>query len=105
MHQGLVFYPHFTNQIVPGWLDKMLPWRRARGVWLDNVVMVSPTPEYLARLPMKKLPDRNDFMRFVDDYEGRIKYWRFAMEESARLRDELAALIERGTIVERLQPF
>ena len=28
---GLVLYPHFTNKIVPGWLDKMLPWRKASG--------------------------------------------------------------------------
>jgi hypothetical protein len=106
--EGLVLYPHFTNKIVPGWLDKMLPWRSARsarrtkGAWLDNVVLVSPTREYLDRLPMKKLPDRKDFTRFVDDYEGRLKYWRFAMDESARLRDELAGLIASGDIAGRL---
>lgn len=101
--KGLVLYPHFTDKIVPGWLDKMLPWRKARGAWLDNVVLVSPTRAYLDRLPMKKLPDRNDFMRFVDDYQGRLKYWRFAMAESGRLRDELAELITSGNIAGRLQ--
>jgi hypothetical protein len=100
--EGITLYPHFTNKIVPGWLDKTLPWRKAKGAWLDNVVLVSPTREYLDRLPMKKLPDRNDFMRFVDDYEGRLKYWRFAMGESARLRDELADLIASGKIAARL---
>jgi hypothetical protein len=99
---GLVLYPHFTNKIVPGWLDKMLPWRKASGDSLDNVVLVCPSKEYLAQLPLKKLPDRNDFKRFTNDYEGRVKYWRFAMDESARLRDELAGLIEGGGIVERL---
>lgn len=103
--EGLVLYPHFTNKIVPGWLDKMLPWRKARGKWLDNVVLVSPTRAYLDRLPMKKLPDRNDFTRYVDDYEGRLRYWRFAMGESARLRDELAGLIADGSIVDRLAPL
>ena len=34
---GLVLYPHFTDRIIPGWLDKALPWRQARGEWLDNV--------------------------------------------------------------------
>ena len=29
--RGLVLYPHFTDRIVPGWLDKGMPWRRARG--------------------------------------------------------------------------
>ncbi len=100
--EGLVLYPHFTNKIVPGWLDKMLPWRKAQGAWLDNVVLVSPSRAYLDRLPMKKLPDRNDFTRYVDDYEGRLRYWRFAMGESARLRDELAGLIADDRIADRL---
>jgi hypothetical protein len=103
--EGIVLYPHFTNKIVPGWLDKMLPWRKAHGEWLDNVVLVSPTREYLAQLPMKKLPDRNDFMRYVDDNDARLKYWRFAMAESARLRDEFAELIESGDIADRLVPL
>ncbi len=102
---GLVLYPHFTNKIVPGWLDKMLPWRKASGDSLDNVILVCPSAEYLAQLPLKKLPDRSDFKRFADDYEGRLKYWRFAMSESARLRDELAGLIEGGGIMQRLMPI
>ena len=83
----------------------MLPWRKAHGEWLDNVVLVSPTREYLAQLPMKKLPDRNDFMRFVDDNDARLKYWRFAMAESARLRDEFAQLIVSGDIADKLEPL
>lgn len=100
---GLVLYPHFTNKIVPGWLDKMLPWRKAEGAWLDNVVLISPTREYLDRLPLKKLPDRSDFKRYLNNFDGRLTYWQFAMGESARLRDELAALIESGEIVNRLR--
>ena len=102
---GLALYPHFTDRIVPGWLDKALPWRRAQGPWLDNLILVSPSRAYLARLPHGKLPDRGDFRRYVDDYEGRLKYWRHAMGESARLRDEFAALIDTGRIAERLLPL
>jgi hypothetical protein len=103
--RGLVLYPHFTDRIVPGWLDKMLPWRRAHGAWLDNLILVSPSRAYLDRLPFKKLPDRNDFIRFGEDYEGRLRYWRFAMGESARLRDELAELIVSGNLATALKPF
>ena len=43
----LVLYPHFSEHIVPGWLDKAMPWRRAargpRRGWLDNVIIVAPT--------------------------------------------------------------
>ena len=89
--EGLVLYPHFTDRIVPGWLDKALPWRRARGPWLDNVVLVSPSREYLAKLPFGKLPDRSDFRRFASDFEGRMAYWSRAIAESARLGDEFLA--------------
>jgi hypothetical protein len=85
-HAGdLVLYPHFTDHIVPGWLDKGLPWRRARGTWLDNVVLVAPSREYLASLPHGKLPDRRDFARFSGDDAGRMAYWRRAIAESERL--------------------
>ena len=85
--KGLVLYPHFTDHIVPGWLDKAMPWRRARGPWLDNMVLVAPSREYLAKLPYGRLPSRKDFSRFIGDDEGRIKFWRAAIAESDRLAD------------------
>ena len=105
MSEGLVLYPHFQQQVVPGWLDKSLPWRRARGPWLDNVVLISPSHEYLERLPLKKLPDRGDFKRFVDDYDARLNYWRFAMNESERLAAEFIALSESEMLQSAIEPF
>jgi hypothetical protein len=83
--EGLVLYPHFTDRIVPGWLDKPMPWRRARGEWLDNVLLVAPSPEYLAALPHGKLPDRKDFARFAGHDAERMRLWRQAIAESGRL--------------------
>ncbi len=93
--KGLVLYPHFTDRIVPGWLDKGMPWRRARGEWLENVVLVAPTREYLATLPLGKLPDRNDFKRFAGDDAGRMKYWRTAVAQSQRLADAFLEFARR----------
>ncbi len=91
----LVLYPHFSEHIVPGWLDKALPWRRvARGPrrgWLDNVIIVAPTAEFLRRLPRGKLPDRKDFGYYGQDHDARIANWRRAIGEGQRLRDEFAA--------------
>lgn len=84
---GLVLYPHFTDRIVPGWLDKPMPWRQARGEWLENVVLVAPSREYLATLPNAKLPDRNDFKRYANEYDRRVRDWRSAIGESERLGD------------------
>ena len=88
--QGLVFYPHFTDHIIPGWLDKMLRWRRARGAWLDNVVLLSPSPEFVATLPNAKLPDRSDFKRYGSDEDGRERAWRRAIAEGERIAEDFA---------------
>jgi hypothetical protein len=93
--KGLVLYPHFTDRIVPGWLDKSLPWRRARGEWLDNVVLVAPSRAYLEKLPRGKLPDRGDFARFAGDDAGRMKYWREAISESERLGEAFLEFARR----------
>lgn len=96
---GIVLYPHFNEHIVPGWLDKALPWRRcARGPnrgWLDNVLIVSPSQDFLKTLPRGKLPDRADFKFHGLNHDARVQAWNTAMAEGGRLRDELAAFIER----------
>lgn len=94
---GLVLYPHFTDHIVPGWLDKALRWRRAgRGVnsaWVDNVILLSPSRDFLQALPRRKLPDRSDFMHYGLDHDARIRHWQQAIGEGQRLRDALAAFV------------
>jgi hypothetical protein len=100
--QGLVLYPHFTDHIVPGWLDKGMPWRRARGAWLENVILVAPSREYLARLPHGKLPDRRDFARYAGDDEGRMASWRRAVSESERLGDAFLEFARRPALSEVL---
>lgn len=96
--QGLVLYPHFTDRIVPGWLDKGLPWRRARGPWLDNVIVVSPSREYLAKLPDAKLPDRGDFSRYTGDDARRMTSWRKAISESDRMGEAFLEFARRPDV-------
>ena len=102
---GITLYPHFTDRIIPGWLDKPMPWRRARGQWLENLVLVSPSRAFLDSLPHQKLPDRSDFKRFEHDYDARHAYWRRTMAESERLGDEFLRLAESGEIGARLEPL
>ncbi len=96
---GLVLYPHFTDYIVPGWLDKSLPWRRAQAqsghLALDNVILVSPSPSFVARLPNRKLPDRNDFRHYGQDHAARIRDWTHAIGESERMAEALAGWAEK----------
>jgi len=90
---GIVLYPHFAGHIVPGWLDKAFRWRRARGAWLDHVVLISPSREFVAGLPNRKLPDRSDFRRYGLDHEARIRDWTRAIGEGRRLADAFARWI------------
>jgi hypothetical protein len=96
---GLVFYPHFNEHLVPGWFDKTLPWRRARSglhrEWLENVVVVAPSRAFLQTLTRGKLPDRNDFHYYAHQDELRIRNWKLAIGEAERMRDALAAFVEK----------
>ncbi|MCE4554629.1 patatin-like phospholipase family protein [Roseateles cellulosilyticus] len=92
----LVLYPHFQRQVVPGWLDKALKHRHRATAFLDNVVLLRPSPAWIACLPGAKLPDRNDFMAL--DADERRRRWRIAVSESQRLADEFAALTARDTV-------
>jgi hypothetical protein len=92
--EGVVLYPHFQPRVVPGWLDKPWPRRHRATRRLDNVVVLCPHPDWIARLPGGKLPDRNDFRTFADDEPGRERRWRRALAESERLAQEFDALVQ-----------
>ena len=92
---GLVLYPHFQHRVVPGWLDKGLPWRHRATAALDNMVVLSPSADWVRSLPNAKLPDRNDFTHYGTDAAARAKAWQTATRASEQLVDEWAAWLER----------
>jgi len=94
MTEGLVVYPHFQPQVVPGWLDKAWKRRHRASALLDNVIVLAPRPAWVATLPGARLPDRGDFKRYGDDLAGRMHAWRRAVAESQRLADEFAELVD-----------
>jgi hypothetical protein len=102
MTAGLVLYPHFQNTLIPGWLDKGLRRRHRATERLANVVLLSPNPEWVKKLPNAKLPDRADFKGYGDDVDGRIRDWARALAESQRLADEFEALVSRPGPVQAL---
>ncbi len=88
---GLVLYPHFQKAVVPGWLDKSLKWRHGATPFLDNMVLLAPDPVWVKTLPNGKLPDRNDFLRYARDFQGRVKAWSAAVAASRQLAEEFQA--------------
>jgi len=91
--KGLVLYLHFSPRLVPGWFDKMLPWRRPRPASLDNVLLITPTQEFIASLPNGRIPDRHDFVQ-MDNTQRKVA-WRRVLAETERLAESLARQLER----------
>jgi len=81
----IVLVPHFQRHLVAGWLDKAFKWRHKSTAFLDNVVVLAPTAEFVAALPNKKIPDRQDFHTYADDFSSREKVWRGAVTLSGQL--------------------
>lgn len=90
---GLVLYPHFQKEVVPGWLDK--PWRRRHAATsaLDHMLLLAPSPDWIAGLPNGKLPDRNDFRQLT--HEERVRAWSVAVAAAKQLAEEFARWLER----------
>ena len=99
----LTLFPHFYAHIVPGWFDKKLPWRGPNPAHFDRTILVSPSQEFVARLPNAKIPDRTDFMRYTPI--ERIRAWQDCVGECEALADEFNEVVEKEQLAERLQPM
>ena len=100
---GLVLYPHFVPYIVPGWFDKTLTWRRARVANHRRTLLISPSDEFVATLPGKRIPDRRDFFAMTD--RERVRAWKQVRLASAALGDELGELVSSGRIASRVEAW
>ena len=89
---GLILYPHFSVNVIPGWFDKFLPWRKAAIGEIDHLVLLCPSEEFIADLPHGKIPDRSDFSRMT--HEERLRYWQQCVERSKALAEEFAELVQ-----------
>jgi len=94
----IVLFFHHQERIVPGWLDKNLKRRMPDAETLSNVLMVFPSQSFIERLPDGKVPDRDDFLTYLDDSKTRIKNWQKAVELSAPLGEDFLELVESGKI-------
>ncbi|WP_108125048.1 hypothetical protein [Saccharospirillum mangrovi] len=100
---GIVLYPHFSPVMKPGWFDKPLPWRKISAERYSHTLVVTPSPEFIARLPYGKIPDRKDFERLSD--RTRLKYWLTVVDENQRLADAFDALVNSGELAAALRPI
>ncbi|MCH8505130.1 MAG: hypothetical protein LAT50_12500 [Ectothiorhodospiraceae bacterium] len=102
---GIVLMPHYAASITPGWFDKMLPWRRARGGNVDPVLLVAPSESFVRQLPRGRIPDRKDFYRYAGDDAGRARDWQRITDATRRLADGFLELCESDRIRQVVKPL
>lgn len=88
---GFVLYPHFHPHLVPGWFDRSLERRLARGNALDRTVLLAPSESFIATLPSGRHPSRRDVTDFTDD--ERRQRWTAVWNAGATLGDALAEIL------------
>jgi hypothetical protein len=98
----LVLYPHFSKTIKAHWFDKNLPYRKYHKNHMTNTLLIAPSPEFIAKLPNSKIPDRNDFVTYSEDHIGRIRVWEKALDQCSILGDELLEDIASGKIKDKI---
>lgn len=101
--ERLTLFPHFYDYLIPGWFDKRLTWRRPQAQHTDRTIVVSPSVDFVSRLPNGKIPDRHDFVKLT--HEERVTAWRGCVNRCQTLADELHEIIEKDQWGARLQPL
>ncbi|NND54660.1 MAG: patatin-like phospholipase family protein [Gammaproteobacteria bacterium] len=101
--EKLTLFPHFYDRIVPGWFDKKLPWRKPHPGNVDRTVLISPSAEFVRKLPHAKIPDRSDFANYSPD--ERVTAWRACVAACAELADEFNEVMVKDQLAARLQPL
>lgn len=102
---GIVLYPHYSRQIVAGWLDKKIFWRKPDFSYMDPVLMITPSRDFIARLPYGKISDRSDFTRFAGQDKKRVEYWKTVIDMGRRMADDFMESVETGRIKDMIQPI
>ena len=101
--ERLTLFPHFYGRIVPGWFDKKLKWRKPEAGNVDRTILISPSDQFVARLPYGKIPDRTDFVNY--DPAERKRVWRQCVAECRALADEFLEVMEKDQLAARLEPL
>ena len=99
----LTLYLHFIDRIIPGWFDKQISWRKPDAANSDRTIVVSPSAEFVARLPHQKIPDRHDFVNF--ETEERLRAWHTVVSMCDELADDFREVIEKDRLAARLEPL
>lgn len=102
---GYTLFFHYQERIIPGWFDKKFSWKKPPKGSLDRVIQVYPGPDFIRLLPDQRLPDRTDFITFVDDPGERIRRWDEVSRLSEILGEEFLEAVESKRVRGLVEPM
>ena len=102
---GLTLLLHVGGPVRPGWFDRWRSSRRPPPNVLEDLVVLEPSRTFLDLLPDGRLPDREDFFRFADHPQARLRRWREAVTIGERLAEAFERASSPVAIAERLRPL
>lgn len=100
---NLVLYPHFYAKPTPGWFDKAIKSRSCHPDSYDNVLLVTPSDEFIAQLPFGKIPDRKDFQDLPA--QERIAYWTKVIKDSDQLAEHFLNVVQHSNPAQFVKPI
>lgn len=102
---GLTLMFHYQERIIPGWFDKKLSRRTPSTGALERLLLAYPSPEFVKLLPDGRIPDRKDFIDFVDNPLERIRRWDETSHLSSLIGEQFMEDCESGRIRELVKPL
>lgn len=103
INRGLVLYPHFYTYLKEGWFDKFLPWRRVSPGQLERTVLIGPSDEFVRSLPDGRIPERQDFTRFIGRDQQRVQRWTEVRDRSMELGEAFLQQVNSGDIASHIE--
>lgn len=101
--EGILFITHYEQRVVSGWFDKGLKQRRPQHH--ERMLVLSPAPEVVAKLPGGKVPCRQDFKIYHGRDAQRLAAWQAALTVSEDISGAFQDLLKSGDIAAHLQPL
>ncbi len=102
---GIVLLFHYQRRILPRWLDRFRRSRRPAPEATADLLQIYPSANFAAGLHDAHIPDRQDFQRFIDDPEERIRRWRAVAAASDALGEQFLADLDSGQLADQVLPL
>jgi len=99
----IVLIVHHGGPLYPSWLDKKAPTLYGRLPLLKQVVTVSPGLRYIETLPDGRFPDRDDWVRFKNNPQERMRRWNQAVSQSVELGELFEELTSGASPGDRIE--